>query len=429
MRCQLGSGQPALRLTTDYYYYWFSENLPRLSQSPVSAVESLSDGARRRVPGRIEALLSGHAARRLVLACFIGLAVVSTAQRGMFTRSHATFPIFRQSFVHLVDGRNLYAAYPAEQGTEDRDLFKYNPSVAMTFAPLTLMPFLAGLLVWTLVNSLGVYAAMRGLFPERDATTATIIVFPALIAAVQSTSSNGLVAALMIGAFVALEAGSRWKTAGAIATGMLMKLFPAALLPMLLIRRDRSRWIAAFVIVLAALLAAPLLVTPWHTLVTQYKSWGSLLLADEGDLTFARSIMVVIRDWTGQPLANWVFQAAATVLLLAPLALRRSAWSDPAFRRDFFASLLVYVVIFNHQSENASYVIAAVGLAIWFLSAKATPVRVVLLLACMAGWEALPYFVVWGWMQFDLLDGGRLFGRVPARAAEDVMPDYDAAAA
>jgi hypothetical protein len=77
-------------------------------------------------------------------------------------------------------------------------------------------------------------------------------------------------------------------------------------------------------------------------------------------------------------------------------------------------------------------VIAAVGLAIWFRSAKATPARVALLIACMAGLEAVPYFVVWGWMQYDLLEAGWLFGRVRATetvVVDESMPEYDAAAA
>ena len=36
---------------------------------------------------------------------------------------------------------------------------------------------------------------------------------PALIAAVQSTSSNGLIAALLVGTFVAIEAGQAWRAA------------------------------------------------------------------------------------------------------------------------------------------------------------------------------------------------------------------------
>ena len=382
------------------------------------------------------ALLGTRAARRIVLACFIGLAIVSTVQRGLLTRSHATFPIFRQSFVHLAQGRDLYARYPAEQGTEDRDLFKYNPSVALAFAPLTLVPFLAGLLAWTLVNALGVYAAVRALFPEDEATAATIIVFPALIAAVQSTSSNGLVAALMVGGYVSLEAGRHWRAVGAIATGILMKLFPAAILPLIAARADRGRVAVRFAIVMAVLLSAPLLVTAWPTLVAQYKSWAAILLADEGDLVFARSMMVNVRNWTGQPIANWVFQGAATLVLIAPIAVRRSSWDAPEFRRAMFASLMVYVVIFNHQSENSSYVIAAVGLAVWFLSARATPARMLLLVACLAGMEAVPYFFVWGLMQVDLLQLPERFGRVASAmpsarelAVDPPLQEYDEAAA
>jgi hypothetical protein len=95
----------------------------------VRVVESSLIPVRRPLAFRIGTMLRGTPARRLIVACCIALAAVATMQRGVLTTSHATFPIFRQSFVHLADGRNLYAAYPAEQGTEDRDLFKYNPSV------------------------------------------------------------------------------------------------------------------------------------------------------------------------------------------------------------------------------------------------------------------------------------------------------------
>ena len=349
---------------------------------------------------------------------FVGLAAVATVQRGVLTRSHATFPIFRQSFTHLGDGTDLYARYPLEQGTEERDRFKYNPSAALGFAPLSLLPFVAGLFAWTLLNTLGLYAAVRRVFSERDATIALFIVFPALVAAVQSTSSNGLVAALIVGAFVALEAGQRWRAAAAIAAGTLMKLFPAAMLPFALIRRDRLRLLGVIALVFAIALSAPLLVTSPTELLAQYQSWLAILLADEGDLNFARSIMVVVREFSNTAGPNWIFQSLATMALVTPLAVRPSAWTDAAFRRSFLASLLVYVVIFNHQSENASYVIAAVGLALWFLSAPATLSRVVLLIACMVGLEAVPYFLVWLWMQFDLLEGERAVSWLRTRIAQ-----------
>jgi hypothetical protein len=59
-------------------------------------------------------------------------------------------------------------------------------------------------------------------------------------------------------------------------------------------------------------------------------------------------------------------QLAGTAMLLAPLALRRDRWGDYRFRLLYLCSVLLYVVLFNHQAERASYVIAFAGAAMWF---------------------------------------------------------------
>ena len=360
--------------------------------------------------------------RSALLALFLSLAVIATVQRGVLTKSHATFPIFRQSFVHLTEGRDLYAPYPAEQGTEDRDRFKYSPSAAMFFAPFSLVPLLIGLFLWTALNSLALYAAVDRLFPGRDGNWGLVIVFPALVAAVQSTSSNALIAALMVAGFLAVENRSSTRAAAAISAGTLMKLFPAAGVVFILTHPKRWRMVGIGAVVLAAALAAPLLVTSFDTLMAQYKSWAAILSADEKDLTFARSIMVAVREATGSAIANFAFQSIATILLLAPLVMRRVDWVDPKFRRTFLASLLIYAVIFNHQSENASYIIAAVGLAVWFMARPHTPPRVALLIACMAGLEAVPYAMVWLWLQYELLQVEQVVGWLRTRRPIRVGP-------
>ena len=83
--------------------------------------------------------------RLWLLALYAAGVVVATLQRGVWSRDHTTFSIFRQSFVHLAQHQNLYAAYPAEQGAAAVDLFKYSPSAAVLFAPLALIPFSAAL--------------------------------------------------------------------------------------------------------------------------------------------------------------------------------------------------------------------------------------------------------------------------------------------
>ena len=52
---------------------------------------------------------------------------------------------------------------------------------------------------------------------------------------------------------------------------------------------------------------------------------------------------------------------------MLPLARWRN-WSSADFRLRFLCALLVYMVIFNHQSESPSFVIAVTGIAIWFVT-------------------------------------------------------------
>ena len=65
-------------------------------------------------------------------------------------------------------------------------------------------------------------------------------------------------------------------------------------------------------------------------------------------------------------------------MLLAPLAIRRDRWDEPRFRFLFLCSLLLYVVLFNHQAERASFVIAMAGTAMWVAGSPARPWRTAL---------------------------------------------------
>ena len=54
------------------------------------------------------------------------------------------------------------------------------------------------------------------------------------------------------------------------------------------------------------------------------------------------------------------------LLLVAPVLVRRDRWTEWSFRLTYLCSVLVFCVIFNHQSESPTFVIAVAGAAIWF---------------------------------------------------------------
>jgi hypothetical protein len=55
--------------------------------------------------------------------------------------------------------------------------------------------------------------------------------------------------------------------------------------------------------------------------------------------------------------------------------VRRDRWDEARFRLLYLCSLLLYVVLFNHQAERASYLIAFTGATIWFAAEMAAEWR------------------------------------------------------
>ena len=270
------------------------------------------------------------------------------------------FLIFRSAFDHLVTGVDLYARHPAEHV----DLFKYSPTFALVMAPFRALPYGVALLAWNLLNVLLIYAGLRLVLPREERLAAVQLTTLGMVTTLDGTQSNGLVAATMLLAFAALERDRIRLAAAAICSGILIKLFPACALALAAPRRDRLKFGIWFALIFAGLVAVPLLVTPPATLLAQYRSWYEMGSADAVDR--GASVMRLLHILFGYDGPNWPVQLAGAALLMLPLA--RGQWSDPRHRRLFLASLLVYSVVFNHKAEQPSFVIAMVGVAIWYAS-------------------------------------------------------------
>lgn len=363
--------------------------------NPASIVEVQRASFWRNCTSRLTAAHLTSAA----LVLYLAAALLVTIQRGDPNAAHTTFNIFRQSFHHLVAGTNLYAYYPAEQGAGAADLFKYSPTAALLFAPFALLPYQISLFVWSALGALLLHAGLRAVLPRPAADVAALMIFPDLFASMQGVSSNALVAALILLALAAAERNRMAASGSLVVLGTAIKLFPSAGLIFGFMRGDRRRLLLVTAAVALAGVLAPLAVTTPSRLLMQYQWWLQIEHADAADLAFGRSAMRLFRDWIGGTWPNWPVQAAATALLLAPLAVGAARWRDGAFRRHFLALLLMYSVLFNHQAERSSFVIASAGIAIWCLTpwrdGRVRAGRLLLAVPALLGLEALPLLVAW----------------------------------
>ena len=276
------------------------------------------------------------------------------------SRPSGNFEIFRTASHHLFSGDDLYAEYPASH----TDRFKYSPTFALLFSPLAWLPWPLALFLWSALNAMLLFIAVERVLPGRQALLALALLHLEVLRGMQNAQSNALVAALIVLAFSAMERGKHWRSATAVALGASVKIFPLAALTFALPHRRALRTGVAAATIGVLLVALPLLVTPPATLLAQYQSWRAVESADALQRWF--SIMAVASRWTMDSWPNWILQLAGTLALLVPLALRRDRWSEPRFRLLYLCSVLLFVVLFNHQAERASYLIAFTGMSIWF---------------------------------------------------------------
>jgi hypothetical protein len=271
------------------------------------------------------------------------------------------YAIFRAAFWNLLANNDLYVLR-LEQA---HDYFKYSPTFALLFAPFALIPFVAGLFSWNVVNALAIFFALRLLLPREQWAVAQVLVALPTLRSMQSSQSNALVAALIIVAFVSFERGWLWRGAIAISLGAITKIFPLAALSFALPRRDRMRAILITGLSIAILIALPLVVVSPGALAAQYKAWSAL---ERGEAALVgSSAMALFRD-AGISWPAWPVQLIGSVIVLAVLILRMRDWSDRGLRLRFLGFVMVFCVVFNHRAEPQAAVIALCGMVIWYLA-------------------------------------------------------------
>jgi hypothetical protein len=308
--------------------------------------------------------LAGSAGRRrpldwLVALLWSGAIVAATVQHGVVSQNN-NFRIFRGASRHLIAGSDLYAAYPAEHF----DFYKYSPTFALLFAPFAYLPFAPSMLVWNALNAGALFIGIGLVLPRRAANFARAIVFLDVLGSLQNVQSNALVAALIVFTFAAYERHHTALGSLAAIAGAYVKLFPIAGVSFAVFHARKVRVAVAVAVGAVVFALLPLLVTSPARLLAQYASWRSIETVDATARGF--TVMQMIEQLFHAGLPNWPIQLAGVLLLVAPILVQRWRWHDWILRRLYLCSVLVFCVIFNHQAESPTFVIAITGVAIWF---------------------------------------------------------------
>ncbi len=280
---------------------------------------------------------------------------------GRLYTHYNNYMTFKYSYFHLIQNKDLYIEYPDEHW----DYYKYSPTFALMMFPFAYLPNLIGLILWNLVNSLVLFFAFKSLNVD-DKLKSLMLWFIAieLLTSIQNEQSNGLIAGLLILSFTLMEKEKLLLATLLISITAYIKIFGAfgALLVLLYPKRFKAIiYLAIWMVVLGLL---PLIVISPEQLKFLYSSWLNLLKWDYQG-SHGLSVMNWLRSWFNLEVPKNYILVPGLILLLLPL-LKFKKFDDYGFRIMFLASILIWVVIFNHKAESPTYVIAISGVALWY---------------------------------------------------------------
>jgi hypothetical protein len=325
---------------------------------------------------------------QIVLWLYIVVAIGITLQLFLPSLKHTeqythynNYVIFKNSFFHLINNKDLYLYYNNEQF----DLYKYSPSFALLFGLLAYLPDVLGLLAWSIINALCLFYAVKMLdgITEKKKVFLLLFILLELINALQNSQSNALMAALIILAFVFLEKKSYFWASLFIVFSIYIKLFGVVAFALFLFYPEKIKLASYTIFWMIVLAILPLCVINPTQLIFLYKSWWGLL-KDDHSASVGISAMGIVNSWLHTEMPKNLIVLIGAVLFLIPFA-KISSYKNYYFRVQILASVLLWMVLFNHKAESPTFIIVMAGVGIWYFSQEKNTLNTVLLWLCFIG--------------------------------------------
>ena len=303
---------------------------------------------------------------RTLLGLWLLLGVVAALAK---LHAHNNFLIFRGVFWHVWQQLPLYEAYPQEYF----DVNHYGPLFSLVIAPFAVVPDWLGLVLWCVSLSLFLYVAVRrSTMTQRQQVFILWFCAHELLTALFMQQFNIAIAAIILLAFFLIEKERDAEAAFFIVVGTLVKLYGIVGLAFFFFSRHKVRFLLSLAGWGTLLFALPMLISSPEYIVGQYYDWFVCLTEKNSEnlesIAQNISLLGMVHRTTGLQFSDlWLILPG--MLLFAIPYLRLSQYRHVAFRQTLLASVLMFVVLFSTGSESSGYIIALVGVVIWYTAA------------------------------------------------------------
>ena len=325
---------------------------------------------------------------RFITILWFTLALATVVQNVWIAGKFNNYLIFDGVFWHTFKQLPLYLPYPDEYF----DTNHYGILFSAVIAPFALLPKWIGCTLWIMANAAFLYWAIRQLPLFKKAIIAVLLIAAHdMYTAAAMQQFNISVIALLVGAFVFIERRqSHWATL-LIVIGTLTKLYGIVGLAFFFFAKDKWRFIWSGLFWLIALFCLPMLYSSPDYVVSQYFDWYASLAEKNVSNLNTTTYNLQNLSLLGFLQRTGIYNNNSIVILLglglfALPYLRIQQYKNLNFRLLLLASVSIFLCLFSTGTENSTYIVAYVGVGIWFMVSELHPkLKITLLVLAMLG--------------------------------------------
>lgn len=372
--------------------------------------------------------------RRYMLALWIGMGAIALLSEWWSHHINNNYFVFTHVYFHLIHKQPLYIPYPHEYA----DINLYGPLFGLLIAPFALLPDVAGVVCWVIINILFLFIIIQQL-PVNERSKQFVILFSALelLMNAQWLQLNAFIAACLVGSFVYFKKDKVVLASLLIVMGSFTKLYGITGLAFIGFTKKPFKAVLWLIIWSLIAFCLPMLISSPAYIMHSYQEWfQALVMKNSKNVHDAMnnfyqdiSAMGLIKRISGlsQDIDIWVIVSGLIIMAISFVGVLKRRFK-PDIQLLWLSAIMLFTVLFSTGAESPTYIIAVVGVAIWFVSyaqekyprLSVVLMALVLLLTSIAStdlvtpWvrihivrryalKALPCLIVWGVIVFDLM--------------------------
>ncbi|MFZ4454770.1 MAG: glycosyltransferase family 87 protein [Bacteroidales bacterium] len=305
---------------------------------------------------------------KTILFLWIGISIFLGISKTLTGRLHNNYQIYKYVFFNILDQFSLFTFQPSLYD----DLNHYGPIFGFIIAPFAILPDIVGGTLWLVALALVLYYSVNDLQLKQWQKVAIFwISTNSLIIAHTNVQFNTATAALIILSFTLIRKEKNIWAAFVIMLGTFVKLYGIVGFAFFFFSKNKTKLLIWSLIWSIVFFVLPMLISSPDYIIHQYKEWFVELVnkSTSNDLSFQQNIsfLGMVRKSIGNAeMSNGPMLLGAIILMAIPF-LQVKKFNTDYFQLLTLASVLIFTVLFSTGSEPNTYIIAIIGVAIWFV--------------------------------------------------------------